>query len=56
MHSKSNNIKIMINYEADEVIKEVLDSLKNTFQNNLKSMKDNEFVFNFNYLFYYVIK
>ena len=28
MHSKSHNIEIMINDEADEVIKELFDSLK----------------------------
>ena len=28
MHSKSNNIEIIINDEADEVIKELFDSLK----------------------------
>ena len=35
MHSKIDNIKIMINEEADEVIKELFDSLKNKYQNNL---------------------
>ena len=39
MHSKSDNIEIMINDEADEVIKELFDSLKNRYQNNLESMK-----------------
>ena len=29
MHSKSDNIGIMINDKADEVIKEIFDSLKN---------------------------
>ena len=28
MHSKSDNIEIMINDEADEVVKELFDSLK----------------------------
>ena len=28
MHSKKDNIKIMINDEADEVIKKIFDSLK----------------------------
>ena len=36
MHSKSDNIEIIINVEADEVIKELFDSLKNRYQNNLK--------------------
>ena len=36
IHSKSDNIEIIINDEADEVIKELFDSLKNKFQNNLE--------------------
>ena len=36
MHSESDNIKIMINDEADDVIKEDFDSLKNRYQNNLE--------------------
>ena len=47
MHSISNNIEIMINDEADEVIKELFESLKNRYQNNSESMKDNELVFNY---------
>ena len=43
MHSKSDNIEIMINDEADEVIKGLFDSLKNRYQNNLESMKDSVF-------------
>ena len=43
MHSKSDNIEIMINDEADEVIKELFDSLKNRYQNNSESMKSNDF-------------
>ena len=43
MHSKHNNIKIMINDEADEIIKELFVSLKNRYQNNLESMKGSEF-------------
>ena len=45
MHSKSDNIEIMINDEADVFIKEIFDSLKNRYQNNLESMKSSEFVF-----------
>ena len=37
----------MMNDEADEVIKELFDSLKNRYQNNLESIKCIEFVFNF---------
>ena len=39
MHSRSDNIEIMINDEADEAIKELFDSLKNRYQNNLESVK-----------------
>ena len=34
MHSKSDNIEIMINDEADEVIKELFGLLKNRSQIN----------------------
>ena len=47
MHSKSNNIEIMISNEADEFIKNVVDSLKNRSQSNLQSIKGSEFVFNY---------
>ena len=45
MHSKSDNIKIMIRNEADEVIKNLFDSLKSRYQSNLESLKGSEFVF-----------
>ena len=38
MVSKNDNIEIMINDEAEEVIRELFDSLKNIYQNNLESM------------------
>ena len=47
MHSKSDNIEIIINNEADVVIKEIFYSLKNRYQNNLQSMKGSEFVFDY---------
>ena len=47
MHSKSNNKGIMINNEADEVIKELFDAMKNIYQNTMESMKGGEFVFNY---------
>ena len=50
MHSKSDNIEIMINDEADKVIKQLFDSLKNRYQNNLKSMKGSDFVVDYIYL------
>ena len=53
MHSKSDNIEIMINYGAHEDIKDLSDSLKNKYQNNLESMKGSEFLFNHVHLLYY---
>ena len=53
MHSKSDNIEIMINGEADEVIYELFDSLKNRYHHNLESMKGSEFVFDYVQLLYY---
>ena len=44
MHSESDTT------EADEVIEELFQSLKNRYQNNLKSMKDSEFVFDYVHL------
>ena len=43
----------MINHEADEIIKDLFDSLKNGYQNNLVSMKASEFVFNYVQLLFY---
>ena len=37
----------MVNDEADEVIKELFDSLKKRYQNNLESIKGSEFVFDY---------
>ena len=47
LYSKRDNIEIMINDEVDEVIKQLFDSLKNRYQNNLESMKGSEFVFDY---------
>ena len=52
-HSKTDNIEIMINDEAVEVIKELFDSLKHRYQNNLEWMKDSDFVFNYVHFLYY---
>ena len=52
MHSKKDNIEIMINDEADEVF-ELFDLLKNRYQNNLESMKGGEFVLDYVHLLYY---
>ena len=43
----------MINNEADKVIKELSDSLKNRFQKNLESTKGSKFVFDYVHLWYY---
>ena len=53
MHSKNDNIEIMINDAADEFIKELFDSLTNIYQNNLESMKVSEFVFDYVQSLYY---
>ena len=53
MHSKSDNIEILINDEADEVIKELFDSINNRCRNNLESMKRSEFFFDYIHLLYY---
>ena len=50
MHSKSDNIEIMTNDRANDVIKELSKSLKNRYQNNLESMKGSEFVFDYVHL------
>ena len=39
MHSRSNNLEIMINDEADEVINKSFDLFRNRYQNCLKSME-----------------
>ena len=53
MRSKSNNIEIMINDVADEVAKELIDSLKDRYQNTFESMKGSEFLFDYVHLLYY---
>ena len=53
MHSKSDNIEIVINDEEDEVITELFNSLKNRYQNNLELMKGSQFVFDYVQLLYY---
>ena len=53
MHSKSDNIEITNNDQANEVLKELFDSVKNKYQNDLESMKGSEFVFYYVHLLYY---
>ena len=46
MHTKSNNIKIMIGNETDEIIKKHFESLLQRYQKGLEeSMKGSEFIF-----------
>ena len=52
MHSKTDNIEITIKDEADEVIEELSNLLKKRYRNNLQSMKDSEFVFDYVELLY----
>ena len=53
-HSKSDNIEIMMNDEANEVIEEIFESLKNGYQNQFEeSRKDSEFVYDYVHLLYY---
>ena len=54
MHSKSKNIEIMVNDKADEVTKELCESLLSTFQIGLeRTMKGSSFIFDDVDLFYY---
>ena len=53
MHSKSDNIEIMINDVTDEIIEGLFNSLKNRYQNNLQSMRGSEFAFDYVQLLYY---
>ena len=47
MHSKSDNTEIMINDDANKVIKELFGLLKNRYQNNLESTKCSYFAFDY---------
>ena len=51
MDSKSDNIKIMINDEPNEVIKQLFVSLKNRYQIFLGSMKGSELLLDRVHLF-----
>ena len=53
MHSKSDNIKIMIGDEINEVVKKLFDLLKIRYQNNLESMRGSEFAIDYVQLLYY---
>ena len=53
MHSKSDNIEIMITDVTDEIMEKLFNLLKNRYQNNLQSMRGSEFVFDYVQLLYY---
>ena len=53
MHSKSDNIEIMISDVTDEIIEKLCISLKKRYQNNLQLMRGSEFVFDYVQLLYY---
>ena len=54
MHSKSDNIEIVINDKADEVIEELFGSLvKNCQIGFVKPMKGSDFVLNCTHLLHY---
>ena len=53
MHSKTDNIEIMINDEVDEIIEELFDLLKNRHSNNLEPMRGSEFILDYFQLLYY---
>ena len=53
MHSKSDNIEIMIIDATDEIIEKLFNSLKNRYQNNLQSMRGREFIFGYVQSLYY---
>ena len=46
MHTKSNNIKIMLSNETDKIFREIFESLLQRYQEGLEeSMRESEFVF-----------
>ena len=47
LHSKNDDIEIMRNDTADEMIEERVDSLRNSYQNNLELTKGSEFFFDY---------
>ena len=53
MHSKTDNTVIMINNEADKLIKELFNSLENRYENALESIKGSEFVLDYDLLLYH---
>ena len=54
MHTKSDNIKIMMGSETDEIIEELFESLLQRYQEGFEeSMKGSEFIFDSADVLYY---
>ena len=54
MHTKSDNIQIMLGSETDEIIEELFESLLQKYQQGIKeSMKKSDFVFDSAHLLFY---
>ena len=58
MHTKSNNVEIMIGSETDEIIKDLFESFLQKYQEGLEeSMRGSEFVYDsVDVLYYNLIK
>ena len=56
MHSKSNNVEILMGIETDDIIKEFFKSLKERYQKGLETkMKGSQFIFeNVDLLYYHL--
>ena len=57
MHSKSDNVEIMMGVDTNEIIEELFDSILQRYQKELEeSMKGSDFIFNYveslNYIFH----
>ena len=54
MHTKSNNVEIMIGSETDEIIEDLLESFLQKYQEGLEeSMRESEFVYDSVSVLYY---
>ena len=53
MHSKSDNIEIMINDKVDQVIHKLFQSLLSQYQVSLETMKGSNFILDHDNLLYY---
>ena len=54
MHTKSNNVEIMIDSETDEIIEDLFESFSQKYQERLeKSMRGSQFVYDSVHVLYY---